>query len=96
MDEGDADRMVERPEAYRKVAGGTREKKDKGCQVSTGVTGKTQPEAMELMEEVLRRENLIRALSRVCSNKGAPGIDDAFEELTLYLKSIGHASERVA
>ena len=87
MDEGDADRMAEKPEAYRKVAGGTREKKDRGCQASTAVTGKTQPEAMSLMEEVLRRENLIRALRRVRSNKGAPGIDGmTVEELTAYLK----------
>jgi len=87
MDEGDADRMAEKPEAYRKVAGGTREKKDRGRQASTAVTGKTQPEAMSLMEEVLRRENLIRALRRVRSNKGAPGIDGmTVEELTAYLK----------
>ena len=79
--------MAEKPEAYRKVAGGTREKKDRGCQASTAVTGKTQPEAMSLMEEVLRRENLIRALRRVRSNKGAPGIDGmTVEELTAYLK----------
>jgi RNA-directed DNA polymerase len=87
MDEGDADRMAERPEAYRKVAGGTREKKDRECQASTAVRGKTQPEAVELMEEALRRENLIRALSRVRSNKGGPGIDGmTVEELTPYLK----------
>jgi RNA-directed DNA polymerase len=87
MDEGDADRMAERPEAYRKVAGGTREKKERERQVSTAVTGKTQPEAMRLMEEVLRRENLIRALRRVRSNKGTPGIDGmTVEELTPYLK----------
>jgi len=87
MDEGDADRMAEKPEASRKAAGGTREKKERECQASTAVTGKTQPEAMGLMEEVLRRENLIRALRRVRSNKGAPGIDGmTVEELTLHLK----------
>jgi RNA-directed DNA polymerase len=87
MDEGDADKMAERPEAYRKVAGGTREKKDRERQASTAVREKTQPEAMRLMEEVLRRENLIRALKRVRSNKGAPGIDGmTVEELTSYLQ----------
>jgi RNA-directed DNA polymerase len=87
MDEGDADRMAERPEAYRKVAGGTREKKDRERQASTGETEKTQPEAMRLMEEVLRRENLIKALRRVRSNKGAPGVDGmTVEQLTPYLK----------
>jgi len=83
MDEGDADRMAERPEAYRKVAGGTREKKDRERQASTGEMEKTQPEAMRLMEEVLRRENLIKALRRVRSNKGAPGVDGmTVEQLT--------------
>ena len=60
MDEGDADRMAEKPEAYRKVAGGTHAKKDRRRQASTAVRGKTQPEVMRLIEEVLRRENLIR------------------------------------
>jgi RNA-directed DNA polymerase len=87
VDEGDAVRMAEKPEAYRKVAGGTREKKDRERQASTAVTGKTQPGAMMVMEEVLRRENLIRALRRIQSNKGAPGIDGmTVEELTPYLK----------
>jgi len=79
--------MAERPEAYRKVAGGTREKKDRERQASTGEMEKTQPEAMRLMEEVLRRENLIKALRRVRSNKGAPGVDGmTVEQLTPYLK----------
>jgi RNA-directed DNA polymerase len=87
MDEGDADRMVEKPETYRKVAGGTREKRDRERQASTAATEKTQPEAMLLVEEVLRRENLIRAWRRVRSNKGAPGIDGmSVEELAPSLK----------
>jgi RNA-directed DNA polymerase len=87
MDEGDADRMAERPEAYRKVAGGTRENRDRERQASTAATEKTQPEALKLMEEVLRRENLIKALRRVRPNKGAPGVDGmAVEELVSYLK----------
>jgi RNA-directed DNA polymerase len=87
MDEGDADRMAERPEGYRKVAGGIGENRDRERQASTAVTGKSQPEALELMEEVLRRENLIRALRRVRSKQGAPGIDGmSVEELTPYPK----------
>ena len=79
--------MAEKPEAYRKAAGGTREKKGRERQASTAVMEKTQPEATMWMEEVLRRENLIRALRRVRSNKGAPGIDGmTVEELTPYLK----------
>jgi RNA-directed DNA polymerase len=42
---------------------------------------------MMLMEEVLRRENMLRALRRVRSNKGAPGVDGmSVEELVPYLK----------
>jgi hypothetical protein len=56
-------------------------------QASTAVTGKIQPEAMMLMEEVLRREDLVRALRRVRSSREAPGIDRmTVEELTPYLK----------
>ena len=34
MDEGDADRRTEMPEDFRKVAGGTREKKERERQTS--------------------------------------------------------------
>ncbi len=40
-----------------------------------------------LMEEILQRENLLKALKRVRSNKGAPGIDGmTVDELPEYLK----------
>jgi RNA-directed DNA polymerase len=42
---------------------------------------------MDLLEEVLRRENLIIALRRVQSNKGAPGVDRmTVQELSAYLR----------
>jgi len=86
-DEGDAGRRAEMPEDTRRVAGGTRESKGWERQASAAETEKTRPEAKELIEEVVRRENLTRAWKRVRSNKGAPGIDGmTVEELTPYLR----------
>ena len=88
MDETDADRRAEMPEDSRKVAGGTREKKERERQASTAVKEKTQAGAMGLLEEVLCRENMLSAFRRVRSNKGAPGIDGmTVEELGGYLKT---------
>jgi RNA-directed DNA polymerase len=88
MGETDADRRAEMPEDSRKVAGGTGEKKERERQATTAVKEKTQPEGEMLLEEVLRRENMLSALRRVRSNKGAPGIDGmTVEELVPYLKA---------
>jgi len=88
MGEADADRRAEMPEDSRKVVSGTGEKKGREHQAPTVVREKTQPEAERLLEEVLRRENMLSALRRVRSNKGAPGIDGmTVEELVPYLKA---------
>jgi RNA-directed DNA polymerase len=88
MGETDADRRAERPEDSRKVTGGTGERKEREHQASTAVKEKTQPEAERLLEEVPRRENMLRVLRRVRSNKGAPGIDGmTVEGLVPYLKA---------
>ncbi len=90
MDETEADRRAGMPKDSRKVAGGTGEKKEREPQASTAVMEKTQPGAKGLLEEVLRRENILRAFRRVRSNKGAPGIDGmSVEELGDYLKVEG-------
>jgi RNA-directed DNA polymerase len=48
---------------------------------------RTEPIVTELMEQVVERENLIRAWKRVRANKGSPGIDGmTVEDLTGYLK----------
>jgi hypothetical protein len=66
MDEADADRRAEMPEDSRKVAGGTSENKRRERQASTAVKEKIQPGVEMLLEEVLRRENMLRALQTVC------------------------------
>jgi RNA-directed DNA polymerase len=88
MDEGDAQRMAEMPKDSRRVAGGTRQSTERERQASAAAEENAHPEATKLLEEVLRRENLITALRRVQSNKGAPGVDGmTVQELTPYLKT---------
>jgi RNA-directed DNA polymerase len=87
MDGGDAERKVEKPEDSRRVTGGTRESKERARQTSAAAKENTRPEETMLREKVLHRENLRRALRRVITNKGAPGIDGmTVESLTPYLK----------
>ncbi len=46
-----------------------------------------EPQTHKLMEEVLRRENLIAALRRVQANQGAPGVDGmTVDELPNFLR----------
>jgi RNA-directed DNA polymerase len=69
------------------VAGGTRKSKESERQTSAAAKEDTRPEETMLMEKVLHRENLRRALRRVITNKGAPGIDGmTVGLLTPYLK----------
>ena len=87
MDGGDAGRKAEMPDDSRMVAGGTRENKGRERQTSAAAKEDTRPEETMLMEKVLHRENLRRALRRVITNKGAPGIDGmTVGLLTPYLK----------
>ena len=75
------------PKDSREVAGGTGEKKERERQALTAVKEKPQPGAERLLEEVLRRENMLSAFRRVRSNRGAPGIDGmTVEQLGDYLK----------
>jgi RNA-directed DNA polymerase len=75
------------PKDTRRVAGGTRQKKGWERQAFTAVKESSRPEAEALLEKVVRRENLIAALRRVRSTRGAPGIDGmTVEELTPYLQ----------
>ncbi len=43
-------------------------------QTATATEEQVGPQPSQLMEEVLRKQNLMRALKRVRANKGAPGV----------------------
>jgi RNA-directed DNA polymerase len=87
MDERDADRKAEMPEDSRKGTGGTGLSMGRERQVSAAVEETFPPETTMLLEEVLRRENLVKAYHRVRTNKGAPGVDGmTVDDLKPYLK----------
>lgn len=58
-----------------------------GASSSGAMKGHPDQRARNLMEEVVDRENMMKAWKRVRSNKGAPGVDGMrVEELPEYLK----------
>ena len=74
-------------EDYRKGADGIRRDTDSERQTSMAAKGDISSEVTGVMEEAVRPENMKRALTRVCANKGAAGIDGmTVEEITPYLR----------
>jgi RNA-directed DNA polymerase len=87
MPETGADKRAERPERPRKVGGGTAEDTGFERQADTARQGKAGDETSRLMEEVLRRENILAAYRRVVRNGGAPGVDGmTVDELMVYCR----------
>ena len=87
MNGKDADRRVEIPGDSRKGRGGTSLDTGRERQASAAVEDESRPETTMLLEEVLRRENLITAYRRVRANKGASGVDGmTVETLKPYLE----------
>ena len=67
--------MTEKSEDYRRVTGGTCEDRDRERQATVATEGNSSSKVSDVMQEVVRRENLKQALKRVCTNKGAAGVD---------------------
>ena len=68
------------------VADGIRESRDTAGQRLTAAKESSCPEAMMVMEQVVGHKNLLNALKRVESNKGAPGVDGLeVKDLRVYL-----------
>lgn len=87
MREGDVGSRAEMPERTRKVGGGTAGGTGTDRQARTAGREKAGDGALKLMEEVLRRENLVKAHARVVKNGGAAGVDGmSVEELMPYCR----------
>ena len=87
MREEDAEQKAEKPERNRKVGGGTAEDTTSARQALTARGDKANDEASLLIEEVLRRENMMKAHKRVVANGGAPGVDGiTVDELLAYCR----------
>jgi len=79
--------MTEMSKDYPKVAGGTCESRDRERQTAVAKEEKNSSKVTDVMQEVVRRENLKQALKRVCANKGAAGADGMnVEALKPHLK----------
>lgn len=75
MPEKDAGRPAKVPERPWKVGGGTAEGPGHARQTGTAWNDEAREWPAMEMEEVLRRENMLKAYQRVTRNGGAPGVD---------------------
>ena len=76
MTAGDADRCAERHDTHPEGSGRNLREYGMGASSVTARREDSCPETKQMMEAVVERENMTRALYRVMSNKGAPGVDD--------------------
>jgi RNA-directed DNA polymerase len=86
MTEAGAESVAERPRQGRKGGGGTAAGTATASQAVTAWNEVSTEWPPMVMEEVLRRENLLRAYQRVKSNRGAAGVDGmSVEQLGSHL-----------
>ena len=79
--------MVEMPEAHPEDSGRDLRTYGQGAPNVAARRELSRPEESELMDAVVERENMKRALRRVQANKGAPGVDGmTVDELLPYLR----------
>jgi RNA-directed DNA polymerase len=87
MTERDADQNAEMRERAGRGRGGTAVSTGRVRQTVTAREDTPNTATSRLMEEVLRRENLLRAHTRVVQNGGAPGVDGmTVDDLMAYCR----------
>jgi len=87
MRKGGSAKRAEKPVRALAANGGTVSDRGNESQVRAACDENAGDETAKLMEEVLRRENLIEAHKRVKRNKGAPGVDGmTVDELMPYCR----------
>jgi len=87
MRDGDAEGVAERPPAPAGGSGRNPRGTADGASSRTARQGTSNPKEVQLLEAVLERENLIKALEQVERNKGAAGVDGmSVGRLREYLK----------
>ncbi len=85
MRDGDADQRTGMSERARRAGGGTAEGTGTARQACAARREQVRDGAPMLMEEVVRRGNVVAAYKRVVRNKGAPGVDGlSVDDLKLY------------
>lgn len=85
MGDTDAEQMAGTPKRPRRAGGGTADGTGNARLAPAARQDQAGDGAQLLMEEVLRRENILAAYQRVVRNGGAPGIDGmTIEELMPY------------
>ena len=87
MTNRDADRRVEIPDSHPEGSRRNWREKGLGASRDTARREDSGPETEQLLEAVVERENLWRALKQVEGNKGAAGVDNmTVEQLRAYLR----------
>lgn len=87
MTKGDAERRAEKLESHPEGSRRNRREEGLGASRDTARREDSGPETEQLLEAVVERENMWRALKQVEGNKGAAGVDNiTVEELRAYLR----------
>src|SRR5512145_2506420 len=87
MTSRDADRRAERLDSHPEGSQRNWREEGLGASSSTATRDNSEPEAEQLLEAVVERENMWRALKQVERNKGAAGVDEmTVAQLRAYLR----------